>query len=118
MRRKPGAILPLEASILTTAVALATAGVDEFHGFELAKQLRDDDAQRKLTAHGTLYKALSRMEKAGLLASSWEDPDAAAHDGRPRRRLYSITSEGRVAAARVEQELRSATRLDPGLSPS
>lgn len=118
MRRKPGAILPLEASILATAVDLAKAGTTEFHGFQLAKQLRHDEGQRKLTAHGTLYKALSRMEKAGLLTSVWEDPDRAAEDGRPRRRLYSITSEGRVALAKVEAEADSLTELDPRWSPS
>ena len=64
-----------EASILATAVELARGGVDEFHGFELAKRLRDDEGRRNLTAHGTLYKALTRMEKAGLLTSVWEDPD-------------------------------------------
>jgi DNA-binding PadR family transcriptional regulator len=118
MRRKPGAVLPLEVSILVTAVELAKAGINEFHGFELAKRLRDDEAQRKLTAHGTLYKALTRMEKAGLLASAWEDPDVAADEGRPRRRLYSIASAGRVALARVEKEQVESTGLDPGLSPS
>jgi PadR family transcriptional regulator PadR len=118
MRRKPGAILPLEASILVTAIDLAKAGATEFHGFELAKRLRDDEGQRKLTAHGTLYKALTRMEKAGLLSSVWEDPDRAADEGRPRRRLYSITSDGRVALARVEDEAEAMRKLDPGWSAS
>lgn len=116
MRRKPGAILPLEASILDTAVGLSRAGVEQFHGFQLAKQLRNDDERRTLTAHGTLYKALTRMEKAGLLESVWEDPDAAVEEGRPRRRLYSITSRGRVALAEVEAEVDRLSNLDPGLS--
>ena len=116
MRRKPGAILPLEASILETAVGLSRDGVEQFHGFQLAKQLRIDRDQQKLTAHGTLYKALTRMEKAGLLESVWEDPDIAVEDGRPRRRLYSITSEGRVALARAEAEVAERSRLNPGLS--
>jgi PadR family transcriptional regulator PadR len=118
VRRRAGAILPLEASILATAVDLAKAGTSEFHGFQLAKQLREDEGQRQLTAHGTLYKALSRMEKAGLLSSVWEDPDRAAAEGRPRRRLYSITSDGRIALARVEAEAESLTELDPGWSAS
>ena len=118
MRRKAGAILPLETSILATAVELAKAGSSDFHGFELAKRLRDDEGQRKLTAHGTLYKALTRMEKAGLLSSVWEDPDEATDNGRPRRRLYSITSEGRAALVRVESEARAMGRLDLGWSPS
>jgi PadR family transcriptional regulator PadR len=118
MRRKAGAVLPLEASVLAAAVTLAKSGTSEFHGFELAKRLRDEVGGRKLTAHGTLYKALSRMEKAGWLSSVWEDPDTAAAEGRPRRRLYSITADGRVALSRVEAEAVSIARLDPGWSPS
>lgn len=118
MRRKPGAVLPLEASILSAAVTMAQAGILEFHGFELATQLRDDDAGRKLTAHGTLYKALGRMEAAGWLTSQWEDPDRAAQEGRPRRRLYSITAEGRIALAGLDAEPAPASGLDPGWSTS
>ncbi len=118
MRRKPGAILPLETSILETAVGLSKVGVEQFHGFQLAKQLRGDEGRRTLTAHGTLYKALTRMEKAGLLESVWEDPDTAVSEGRPRRRLYSITSKGRVALAKVEAEVARLSNLDPGLSGS
>ena len=118
MRRKVGAVLPLEASVLTAAVEVAKAGTSEFHGFELAKRLRDEEGGRKLTAHGTLYKALSRMEKAGWLSSVWEDADSATAEGRPRRRLYSITADGRVALSRVEAEAASIARLDPGWSPS
>lgn len=117
MRRKPGVILPLEASILGTAVDLAKSGVEEFHGFELAKRLRDDEGRRNLTAHGTLYKALTRMEKAGLLSSVWEDADLATAEGRPRRRLYSITPAGRVALAQVEREVETLG-VDPRWSPS
>ncbi|MDH4279644.1 MAG: PadR family transcriptional regulator [Acidimicrobiia bacterium] len=115
MRRKPGAILPLEALILATAVGLSKAGVEQFHGFQLAKQLRNDGEQQKLTAHGTLYKALTRMEKAGLLESVWEDPDTAVEEGRPRRRLYSITAKGRVVLANTEVEVGELARFNPGL---
>jgi PadR family transcriptional regulator PadR len=118
MRRKPGVILPLEASILGSAVELSRGGVEEFHGFELAKRLRDDEGRRNLTAHGTLYKALTRMEKAGLLSSVWEDADHATGEGRPRRRLYSITMSGRSALIHVEREAEALGRFDPGLSPS
>ena len=118
MRRKKGAILPLEAAILAAAVELSAAGLPRFHGFLLAKHLRDVEGAKLLTAHGTLYKALGRMEKAGLLVSVWEDPDVAAEDGRPRRRLYEITAAGRAALARVADESGGAIRLDPGWSAS
>jgi PadR family transcriptional regulator PadR len=118
MRRKPGAVLPLEASILSVGVDLAPSSTPQFHGFELATRLRDGQGGRNLTAHGTLYKALARMEKAGWLTSDWEDADVAAAEGRPRRRLYSITAEGRAALARFEAESRQSGGLDPQWSVS
>ena len=59
-----------------------------FHGFALAQGLRAERGSRSLTAHGTLYKALGRLEELGLLTSQWEDGEAA--EGRPRRRLYEL----------------------------
>jgi len=58
---------------------------------------QEREAARRLTAHGTLYKALGRMQTAGLLASRWESADSAADDGRPRRRLYEVTGAGAQA---------------------
>lgn len=111
-------MLPLEAAILAAAIELAAAGTNRFHGFMLAKELRDADGAKLLTAHGTLYKALGRMETAGLLASTWEDPDAAAADGRPRRRLYEITAAGRTAHAEVARRSDGVVGWNPGWSPS
>jgi DNA-binding PadR family transcriptional regulator len=97
-RRKSGALLPLETEILGEALRLRRSGHAAFHGFGLAQHLREQRGSRSLTAHGTLYKALSRLEEFGLLSSRWED--APAVDGRPRRRLYELTGEGaRVAAS-------------------
>ncbi len=97
MRRKPGALLPLEIDILLTAVHQSMSADAEFHGFELARILAEGDGSRRLTAHGTLYKALGRLADAGLLASRWEDAATALDAGRPRRRLYSITGTGQQA---------------------
>jgi DNA-binding PadR family transcriptional regulator len=119
MRRKPGAILPIEESVLSAAVELNRSGDGEFHGFEMAKRLQEVGDTKRLTAHGTLYKALSRMEKAGLLESHWEDPQLAADEGRPRRRLYRITGAGEVALSRLEAErMAQRRRPDPGLAPA
>jgi DNA-binding PadR family transcriptional regulator len=98
-RRKPGTLLPLEAEIVSAALALLRAGEPAFHGFGLAQTLREQAGSRALTAHGTLYKALGRLEELGLLRSRWEE--AAAATGRPRRRLYELTEEGVAAAERV-----------------
>jgi PadR family transcriptional regulator PadR len=102
MRRRHGTLLPIEVSILEAGLRLRDAGQDRFHGFLVAKEMRESDAARRLTAHGTLYKALDRMERAGLLDSEWEDPAIAADEGRPRRRLYRVTGLGERAASRVD----------------
>jgi DNA-binding PadR family transcriptional regulator len=114
MRRKPGALVPLELAILDAA---ASRGADPFHGFELAKALADADGARGLTAHGTLYKALGRLAEQGLLEAEWEDPELAVREGRPRRRLYRITGEGerRIAAERRSAQTAS-TRPAGGLA--
>jgi PadR family transcriptional regulator PadR len=99
-RRKPGGLLPLETEILEAAVSMRRSGHATFHGFGLAQAMRDQTESRSLTAHGTLYKALGRLEEFGLLTSCWEDA-ASAVEGRPRRRLYTLTGEGARVAERA-----------------
>ena len=43
---------------------------------------------------GTVYPALSRLERDGLVASSWEPAEAARAEGRPPRRNYAVTRLG------------------------
>ena len=107
-RRKPGTLLPLETEILETALSLLRSGHSDFHGFGLAQTMREQSGSRSLTAHGTLYKALSRLEESGLLSSHWED--TAAVEGRPRRRLYELTSRG-VQVAETAVAGKAAGRL-------
>jgi PadR family transcriptional regulator, regulatory protein PadR len=98
-RRKPGTLVPLEAEILELALSMRGSGQAPFHGFGIAQAMREQRGSRSLTAHGTLYKALGRLEEFGLLASRWED--AAAAEGRPRRRLYELTGQGAQVAERA-----------------
>lgn len=94
VRRKPGALLPLEVELLGVAVDLQRGGHGDCYGYALAKALAAGAEARRMIAHGTLYKALGRLTEAGLLDSSWEDPHIAEGEGRPRRRLYRITGAG------------------------
>ncbi|OAI44581.1 hypothetical protein AYO38_00370 [bacterium SCGC AG-212-C10] len=98
MRRKAGAILPIEYELLSAAAGLLARGAQEFHGFLIAHEMRDRSGARDLIAYGNLYRVLERMEKAGLLESTWEDPMDAANEKRPRRRLYRLTGLGESAA--------------------
>lgn len=115
VRRKPGTLLPLEIAILEAGTDAATHGDPEFHGFAVAQAFQERDGARRLTAHGTLYKALGRMETAGLLESRWEDPAVALGEGRPRRRFYRVTPLGAAALTRARAS-DTAPRLRPGLA--
>ena len=118
MRRKPGILIPLEVSILEAGIDMRRLGVGEFHGFLVAKDIKEREDARLLTAHGTLYKALDRMEKAGLLLSRWEDPLIAARENRPRRRLYQVTVAGERALAKAHtMKSQQLTKLEGGLAP-
>ncbi len=111
MRRKPGQLLPLEVEILEVGLALQRQGLTHFHGYSLAKLLRERGGRRSLTAHGTLYRALHRLVSAGLMEASWEDHGIAERENRPRRRLYRLLGAAEPAVARA----RAAERARPKL---
>ena len=92
-------LLPIEIKILE--VSADGRGLDDgwLHGYALAKRMGEERGSKRLTAHGTLYKALGRLADGGLLEHRWEDPDDALEAGRPRRRLYRITGLGQRALA-------------------
>ena len=96
-------------------MALCEQGTEEFHGFLLAKEMQANGAGTMLTAYGTLYRALDRMAKAGLLSRRWEDPLIAAQETRPRRRLYRITTAGERALSEAgSNPFRGSLELEPG----
>jgi PadR family transcriptional regulator PadR len=109
-RRRPGVLIPLEFRILERGLEMQTP-TEGFHGFLLATALQDLPNSEHLIGHGTLYKALSRMAKAGLLESQWEDPAIAEEQGRPRRKIYRVAPEGAtaLAQARAAQPATNAT---------
>jgi PadR family transcriptional regulator len=120
MRRKKGTLIPIEISILETGLELAIRGTSQFHGFMLAKEMQERDEAKLLTAHGTLYKALDRMQKAGYLESEWEDPLVAANESRPRRRFYRVTPAGQAALVKALEGLPADAPAEqrPGLATS
>jgi len=103
--------VPLEVSILETGIELRLRGLPAFHGFLIAREIKERQDARLLTAHGTLYKALDRLQRSGFLESKWEDPLVAANEGRPRRRFYWVTAAGEIAL--VRSRAPAATRGTP-----
>jgi DNA-binding PadR family transcriptional regulator len=114
-RRRVGTLLDLEVGILA---ACFEAGEGGAHGFAIAKVLADHGDGRQLTATGTLYRALHRLETGGMVHSHWEDPDDAETQGRPRRRLYRLTATGvsALSAARADSQRSVSGSVVPGWS--
>ena len=67
---------------------------------------------------GTVYPALRRLEKAGLLRSRWESESEAHAQGRPRRRTHELTPAGRVALVEAEAKLADMRRTLGELPPA
>ncbi|MTI83788.1 MAG: PadR family transcriptional regulator [Firmicutes bacterium] len=72
------------------------------HGYELIQNYNKLQSTEEVEP-GTIYRNLRRMEKNGLLTSSWQTSESG-----PARRLYEITEKGinvlDEAAAKVEKQ--------------
>lgn len=56
---------------------------------------------------GTVYPALSRLERDGYVRSAWEDERHAHQEGRPARRYYRVTAAGARALEAALTHYRS-----------
>ena len=63
------------------------------HGFEVLKRLESEGCGALSLKEGTLYPALYRLEKSGLVRARWEGEEAERRG--PRRRIYELTQGGR-----------------------
>jgi PadR family transcriptional regulator PadR len=77
---------------------LAALQSGPLHGYAVIEALRRKSRRVFDLAEGTIYPALHRLERAGLLDSSWAD-----HEGR-RRRVYRLTRSGRAALVREAED--------------
>jgi PadR family transcriptional regulator PadR len=105
--------VPLELAICEAAANLCRRSSQEFHGYEIAKTVGKAADARLLTAYGTLYRALGRLEKMGLLRSRWEDPRIPARENRPGRRLYRLTALGETAVEEARRTAAAGLRKRP-----
>jgi PadR family transcriptional regulator, regulatory protein PadR len=60
---------------------------------------------------GTIYPILQRLRGAGWVSDRWEDPESGRTAGRPLRRYYRLTLEGRARAARALRRGRDRSGL-------
>lgn len=62
---------------------------------------------------GTVYPALRRLERDELVSSQWEPEAEVSGSGRPARRYYEITSQGKAAALAATDRYPLLARLLP-----
>jgi DNA-binding PadR family transcriptional regulator len=82
---------------LLLAVLAAAPG----HGYELSLRLKERSGGELGVHEGSLYPALHRLERDGLVESAW-----SSGDGR-RRRIYELTPRGHRAASASREEWRA-----------
>lgn len=70
-----------------------------------------DLTKRAGVRSGVLYPTLRRMEVEGWVDDGWEDPEAVS--GRPPRRYYQLTGEGRAALGGMIEQARLEGRVSP-----
>jgi PadR family transcriptional regulator, regulatory protein PadR len=89
----------LETIILETIAEGAT------YGYEIAKAIERASGGQLLAQEGTLYPALHRLEKRGLLEAEW----STSPEGRPRKH-YRLTALGRKERLAMRKEWTAFTR--------
>jgi DNA-binding PadR family transcriptional regulator len=98
---------PLRPVELEVLLCLAD---EERHGYAIMQETAERTGGALRLDPGTLYRALERMRKSGLVAESARRPDPAADD--ERRRYYRITALGRKVVRaemrRLEELVRAA----------
>jgi PadR family transcriptional regulator PadR len=70
------------------SLILAVVSSEPLHGYAIIEQLKSRSGGSLTLPEGTVYPALHRLERSGLLESAWSD-------GGRRRRVYKVTPRGR-----------------------
>ena len=81
------------------ALLIAAVEVRPAHGYAIIESLRQRTGGTFDLPEGTVYPALHRLERAGLLSSDWQN-----EPGTRRRRVYQVTRKGHAALAEQRQD--------------
>jgi len=73
-------------------IVLGALAAREMYGYELVGELRRLSGGVFDLPEGTVYPALRRLERRGLLSGRWVETDAGV-----RRRYYAVTRDGERA---------------------
>jgi DNA-binding PadR family transcriptional regulator len=90
---------------------LAVLADGALHGYAVIEELKLRSGGELALPEGTVYPALHRLERRGLLRSGW-----TTAEGR-RRRVYRLTASGRRELAARTREWRTFARVVDGVLP-
>ena len=88
-------------------LVLKTLSLEEAHGWGISQRIQQISEGMLEVHQGSLYPALQRLEKDGLITSDW-----GTTDNNRRARFYRLTAAGRRA---LGEELESWRRFAAGL---
>ena len=93
---------------------LKTLSLGARHGYAIARWIEEQTGEEILVEEGSLYPALYRLERKGLLKSEW-----GLSELERRAKFYSLTSKG-TARLQTETEawLRFSAAVTALLSPA
>lgn len=96
------------------ALILGVLQAGRLHGYEITKRINRQGETVLSVKEGQLYPILHRLENEGLVAAEW-----IPQEGKPARKVYSLTEEGRGALAEKRASWEEfAERVSRLLSPS
>ena len=71
-------------------LVLRTLALGPVHGHGIAVSIQQTTEEELLVDHGSLYPALQRLERSGLITSEW-----GVSENNRRARFYKLTRTGR-----------------------
>ena len=87
-------------------LVLQTLVFGPLHGHGIATSIQRTTEEELLVDHGSLYPALQRLERSGLIASDW-----GVSDNNRRARYYKLTRAGRKRLAAETRKWEATVRI-------
>lgn len=98
--------MPAEAKIShTAAMILQAIHAGHIYGFSVMEKTG--------LPSGTVYPAMRRLERDGLIAAKWEQQAIADAEQRPPRRYYRLTGTGRSILQAAQRRYPLLERMIP-----
>jgi PadR family transcriptional regulator PadR len=102
--------MPADAKLShTAAMILQAIHAGQIYGFSVMEMTG--------LPSGTVYPAMRRLERDGLIASKWEQQSIADAEQRPPRKYYRLTRTGRSTLEAVYKRYPLLERMIPSPEP-